>query len=144
MRLEDGSQSEAQHCFPVNPDGLEVEGVQGILEVGSMLYSYNFCAAVFNFASTSCLLLQCSSVHLLFDRWPFLPKAYKNGMPRLFFSGPTLFAPLINASSAIAAANNCWYDPVSFNSAPSHAFDFITCAFAVLLACSRMLALRLH
>ena len=33
MRLEDGSQSEAQHCFHVNKDGLEVQGYKGILQV---------------------------------------------------------------------------------------------------------------
>lgn len=67
MRLPDGSQTEAQHCFHVNPDGLEVQGINGIMQ------------------------------------------AYKDGMSRLFFSGPTLFAPIINASTAIAAGANCRY-----------------------------------
>ena len=34
MHKEDGSMSEALHCFPVNPDGtFEVKGVNGIMEV---------------------------------------------------------------------------------------------------------------
>jgi hypothetical protein len=33
VRKPDGSLSECQHCFPVYGGGLEVKGVQGILQV---------------------------------------------------------------------------------------------------------------
>mmetsp|Transcript_27422 Transcript_27422/g.54902 ORF Transcript_27422/g.54902 Transcript_27422/m.54902 type:complete len:538 (-) Transcript_27422:249-1862(-) len=38
---------------------------------------------------------------------PGILKAYKDCIPKLFFSGPTLFAPLINAATGIAAGANC-------------------------------------
>lgn len=66
MHKEDGSMSEALHCFPVNPDGtFEVKGVNGIME------------------------------------------AYAASVKKLFFSGPTLFAPLINQAIAVTAGANC-------------------------------------
>ena len=38
MHKEDGSMSEALHCFPVNPDGtFEVKGVNGIMEVVDLM-----------------------------------------------------------------------------------------------------------
>lgn len=37
VRKPDGSLSECQHCFPVYGGGLEVKGVQGILQVRTAL-----------------------------------------------------------------------------------------------------------
>jgi hypothetical protein len=37
VRLPDGTHSPAQHCFPVYGNGVEVEGVTGILQVSHLL-----------------------------------------------------------------------------------------------------------
>jgi hypothetical protein len=57
--------SVCQHCFPVYGGGVEVQGVEGILQ------------------------------------------AYKDAVNTVYFSGPTLFQPLIDASSAIVSGYNC-------------------------------------
>ncbi|KAJ1441132.1 Copine-domain-containing protein [Ochromonadaceae sp. CCMP2298] len=65
VRKPDGSMSVCQHCFPVYGGGVEVQGVEGILQ------------------------------------------AYKDAVNTVYFSGPTLFQPLIDASSAIVSGYNC-------------------------------------
>lgn len=65
IRLADGSLSPCQHCFPVYPGGLEVHGVEGILQ------------------------------------------AYRDAKNNVHFSGPTLFAPLIRATTERVVAMNC-------------------------------------
>jgi hypothetical protein len=68
IRLADGSLSPCQHCFPVYPGGLEVYGIEGILQ------------------------------------------AYRDAKSSVSFSGPTLFAPLIRATTERVAAIHCSQD----------------------------------
>lgn len=65
IRLADGSLSACQHCFPVYPGGLEVHGIEGILQ------------------------------------------AYRDAKTAVTFFGPTLFAPLIRATTEKVAAMGC-------------------------------------
>jgi len=65
VMLPNGTMSPVQHCFPVYGGGLEVQGVDGILQ------------------------------------------AYKEVLAHVALSGPTLFAPLIQAATGVAVAANC-------------------------------------
>jgi hypothetical protein len=69
VRKPDGSLSECQHCFPVYGGGLEVKGVEGILQVrasmcvcaGAGLPSAVFCIHQYPFCSLV-LVLQRSVI----------------------------------------------------------------------------------
>jgi len=67
-----GKYGAVQHCFPVYGGGLEVQGVDGILQ------------------------------------------AYKDSLQHVMLSGPTLFAPLINATCQRAAASLCSQEKQSY------------------------------
>lgn len=66
IRLQDGSLSPCQHCFPVYPGGVEVHGIEGILQ------------------------------------------AYRDAKGSVTFFGPTLFTPLIRATTErVVAMGSC-------------------------------------
>ena len=122
MRKPDGSLSECQHCFPVYGGGLEVHGVEGILQVSAWVYLGSFC---FNkeclyviTVRVFCMYIYLHIIYMLTTlKYPhhyycyhycyLLLQAYKDCVTAVYFSGPTLFAPLINAATAIAASANC-------------------------------------
>lgn len=68
IRQADGTFSPVQHCFPVYGGGVQVSGINGIMQ------------------------------------------AYTDCLQNVALSGPTIFSPLIQASSHIAAGTNCRQD----------------------------------
>jgi len=75
--------------------------------------SYSGCLSTFHphivpYRLTPCMTIKLFDLLCMYFHLPvWSTQAYAASMKKLFFSGPTLFAPLINQSIAVAAGANC-------------------------------------